>query len=110
MELKNKIVITVPTESKGEAVPLPFIESTVNELQESACKQFGGATTHTAQGSWWSDEREEVVNETVLLITIFSDKEHSYNKQWAEDTAGYVKVKLAQEAAAYEYNGTLYLV
>ena len=83
----------------------------VNEVTTKLCKLFGGATSHNARGSWFSDELKKVVTEDVTIVysnCTSSQLENNIFQVW--DIANELKNNMSQECISLEINGELYFV
>lgn len=73
-------------------------------------RRFGGCTTYMAQGSYYSEQLGELINESVAVIEVFTLKLSNNDIDFILKKAKELKQDFKQEAVSIEINNKLYFV
>jgi hypothetical protein len=108
--LKHKIAIYVPSTVKGsQPAPQTLIDKWVKASKIMLASLFGGFTTYSAQGGWFSTEHG-LIEETVQIVVAFTDDNGLKNLSQVQELAQQMAVDMAQEAVSVEVDGILNFV
>ena len=114
------------TLNKKENVISIFIPSTVDVNREDMKKQreifqhvmnriearysLDAVTVDPARGSWWSEDRQEVVYDDILLVSVRQQKMNISDIWFFVKLANYIKREMAQEGVSIALNNALAIV
>lgn len=106
--LPHRVGIILPKNSNDG---IPFGDSIVENVEIALSKQFGGATSHDANGSWISDDGKLIREPVTIVYSHVSEYEISNNGAipFIENLAVELKDELHQHVIAYLIDNALYL-
>lgn len=109
--------LTVLSESVTIYVPSTFNVTTIinpikyiNYICENLSALFGGATATDGAGYWVTDDKEDLIKESVTLVKAFSGKLSNEDIDSVIDLCSWLKTEMKQECISLEINGKLYFV
>ena len=107
----EQAVIVPSTEDADKTISQSELNKRVKETQKFLAQTFGGFTSTKATGGYFSDDKNKIIEEKVVVVTSFSGSDDFKVKQ--AELMGWIGRKQkqwSQESIGYELEGDLYYV
>lgn len=107
----QQAVIVPSTQDADKNISQSELKRRVEETQRFLAKTFGGFTSTRAIGGYFSDDKNKVIEEKVVVVTSFSGSDDFKKKQKdLLDWLGRKQKQWGQESIGYELEDDLYYV
>lgn len=108
----NKIeqaIIVPSTQGSDKTISPAKMRKRVDEVRSFLSKKFGGYTSVSGVGGWYSTDRKKLIKEDVAVITSFAkEKDYKRNKHLVAKKIMSWGKKWGQDEVSYEKEGDLF--
>jgi len=109
MWLPVEQAVLVPTTMHDKPISTAQKKKRINAVKRYLSNQFGGFTSVSAHGGYYSNDMKKVIQEPVTVVTSFGTKKaYTKNKTKLKNQIRKWGKKWHQESMGYEIEGDLY--
>jgi hypothetical protein len=111
-ELPVEQKVIVPSTKQGDKpISKSAFNKRINKVREYLSKNYGGYTSVSARGGYYSEKKKKVIKEPVTIVTSFStNKAFRKNKPKLFQKIAKWGKSWGQESMGYEHEGDLYYI